>query len=96
MDTLFREIEEDREEEQDKEEEEEDREKEDDREDDDRAESGEEDNIPGRGQENEDRAPPDATGPPTFTNVAFDYMDIVSAIEQLSLCSGPGPDGISA
>ena len=96
LDILFREIEEDREEEQDKEEEEEDREKEDDREDDDRAESGEEDNIPGRGQENEDRAPPVAPGPPTFTNVAFNYMDIVAAIEQLSLCSGPGPDGISA
>ena len=96
LDNLFREIEEDREEEQDMEDEEEDREEEDDREDDDGEKSGEEDNTPRRGQENEDRAPPVAPGPPTFTNVAFDYMDIVAAIEQLSLCSGPGPDGISA
>ena len=31
-----------------------------------------------------------------MTNVGFDYMDIVAAIEQLALCSGPGPDGVSA
>ena len=33
---------------------------------------------------------------PKLTDVGFDYMDIVDAIGQLDLCSGPGPDGISA
>ena len=31
-----------------------------------------------------------------LTDVHFDFMDIVDAIGQLDLCSGPGPDGISA
>ena len=35
-------------------------------------------------------------GPPKLYDVPFDYMDIVDAINQLSECSGPGPDGISA
>ena len=35
-------------------------------------------------------------GPPKLYDVPFDYMDIVEAINQLSECSGPGPDGISA
>ena len=42
------------------------------------------------------RVQPDAQGPPPMTDAPFDYMDIVAAIEPLSLCSGPGPDGISA
>ena len=35
-------------------------------------------------------------GPPKLYDVPFNYMDIVDAINQLSECSGPGPDGISA
>ena len=38
----------------------------------------------------------DEQGPPELYDVPFDYMDIVEAIDQLSECSGPGPDGISA
>ena len=33
---------------------------------------------------------------PQLGNVHFDYMDISHAIDQLSLYSGPGPDGVSA
>ena len=40
----------------------------------------------------------DETAPahPKLTSVGFGYMDIVDAIGQLTLCSGPGPDGVSA
>ena len=40
----------------------------------------------------------DGTAPsqPKLTYVGFDHMDIVDAIGQLALCSGPGPDGVSA
>ena len=34
--------------------------------------------------------------PPELASVHFDYMDIADAIDQLSLYSGPGPDGIPA
>ena len=66
-----------------------DREKEDERQEDEeeneRQEDEEEDEMFGRGQEDESRPTTVAPGHPTFTNVAFDYMDIVAAIEQLSL-----------
>ena len=35
-------------------------------------------------------------GPPEITDAPFNFTDIADAIDQLSLCSGPGPDGISA
>ena len=33
---------------------------------------------------------------PKLTDAHWDYMDISDAIDQLSICSGPGPDGIPA
>ena len=73
-----------------------DKEKEDNREkDEDRQEDEEEDVMSGGGQEDESRPPPVTPSRPTLTNVAFYYMDIVAAIEQLSLCLGPRPDGNS-
>ena len=73
-------------------------EKKDNREKEDEREETEEEGEMLGGQEEDSRPPPApaAPGHPTLTNVAFDYMDIVAAIEQLSLCSGPGPDGVSA
>ena len=48
-------------------------------------------------EQSETSVPP-TVGPsmPTLTDVHFNYTDIADAIDQLSLCSGPGPDGISA
>ena len=46
------------------------------------------------GREKEQR--PEVRYPPELTSVHFDYRDISDAIDQLSLYSGPGPDGISA
>ena len=31
---------------------------------------------------------------PKLTNCYFTYEDIMEAIDQLSVCSGPGPDGL--
>ena len=33
---------------------------------------------------------------PELTDAPFNFTDIADAIDQLSICSGPGPDGISA
>ena len=33
---------------------------------------------------------------PELTDAPFNFTDIADAIDQLSMCSGPGPDGISA
>ena len=39
---------------------------------------------------------PSEQEPPQLNEAHFNYTDIADAIDQLSLCSGPGPDGISA
>ena len=39
---------------------------------------------------------PPSQEPPQLNEAHFNYTDIADAIDQLSLCSGPGPDGISA
>ena len=45
---------------------------------------------------NERTEPNNDINKPQLTDIHFDYEDIIDAIDQLALCSGPGPDGISA
>ena len=47
----------------------------------------------GNTQQEENSAVPE-TGLPKLEEAHFNYMDIADAIDKLSLCSGPGPDGI--
>ena len=47
-------------------------------------------------EEETTQIPPVGQCQPELTDVPCDFMDVAVAIDQLSMCSGPGPDGISA